>query len=283
VLGQLLLGLLLGVAVGGLGWRLAWFSRSGMFAILIVSVLNFVLAGWTWGVLPLAFLASSGIWSRYSAAHKTQAVQGSACCATRDWQQVLAATIWPTTLAVLHLAAPSASVILAAYTGAVAAMTADRWASAVGVLSPRAPRLVTTRRRAIAGAPGGVSLLGSVAALAGAWLIGFLGLLLSTLAAWLKNSSWYRILLWLPLTATVGGMAGCLVDSLLGATAQGVYYCERCQQETEGPVHTCGETAHQVRGWAWLTNEGINFVSAVVGAAVAAGVFAWLAQTNIWW
>ena len=72
--------------------------------------------------------------------------------------------------------------------------------------------------------------------------------------------------------ATVGGLAGSLCDSLLGATAQAIYWCDTCRKETERQVHHCGTETRLVRGWRWLGNDLVNFVASAVGALVAAGV-----------
>ena len=70
--------------------------------------------------------------------------------------------------------------------------------------------------------------------------------------------------------AAAAGLAGSLVDSLLGATVQGIYWCDGCQKETERRVHTCGEATKPLRGWRWLNNDLVNFVSSVAGGLLAA-------------
>ena len=74
------------------------------------------------------------------------------------------------------------------------------------------------------------------------------------------------------LAATAGGVGGSLFDSLLGATAQAIYWCDRCGKETERRVHGCGTETRQVRGTRWLGNDVVNFLASVVGALVAAGI-----------
>jgi hypothetical protein len=53
-------------------------------------------------------------------------------------------------------------------------------------------------------------------------------------------------------------------------TVQAIYYCPRCEKETERyPIHTCGAETRQVRGWGWMDNDGVNWVCTVVGAVMA--------------
>jgi uncharacterized protein (TIGR00297 family) len=280
MIAELLVGLLLGIALGGLGYRSGLLTVSGAVSILVISVITFGLADWVWGAVLVAYVLSAGLLARYGANVKAK-MSDRFLAYRRGWRQVWAPLGWSTVMVLFNRLTPHSVSIFVAFVGAVATVSADTWATELGVLNIRPPRLITSRQRVVPGTPGAISVLGVVAALAAAWLIGFLGLSLTVLAAWLQNLDWQRILLWLPLAATVGGIAGCLVDSLLSATAQGVYYCEHCQQQTERRIHSCGHVAQQIRGWAWLTNDGVNLVSSVVGAAVAAGLVAWLAQTII--
>jgi uncharacterized membrane protein len=107
-----------------------------------------------------------------------------------------------------------------------------------------------------------VTLLGTGAALAGAASV---GLVAEALGAGAKTPLRGR----LALLGVVGGMAGTLTDSVLGATAQAMYWCTRCQQETERRVHRCGQETEYLRGVRWLDNDGVNFVSTAAGALAA--------------
>src|SRR5205085_9892042 len=99
----------------------------------------------------------------------------------------------------------------AGYVGALATATADTWATELGVLSPQQPRLITTGKHVAPGTSGGITLLGTTAAALGAFALG--------LVFWLLQRC-QRSLIALPLTALVSGLAGSIVDSLLGATVQ---------------------------------------------------------------
>jgi len=277
------LGLGLGILVGWLGYHRNLLSLSGAVAVALTSGLGFAIGGWVWGSLFLVVLITSGLWSCYRRTYKEAVAERFGGIAGRGWSRIMAGTGWATALVLLHLLAPGEVSVFAAFLGSLATTNADIWATELGMLSSGRPRLVTTRRPMAAGTPGAVSTLGIVAALAGAWLVGFVGLLLVVIRAWSRDLPYDRVLLWLPVAATSGGVVGCLVDSFLGASAQGIYYCERCKTETDQRIHSCGEATKQVRGWAWLTNDGIDLVSSIVGAAVAAGVLSSLAEVGTWW
>ena len=84
--------------------------------------------------------------------------------------------------------------------------------------------------------------------------------------------------LWQTLLIVTGaGWLGSLVDSLLGATLQAIYYCPTCKKQTEKhPQHTCGTRAVHERGLLWLNNDGVNFACTFSAALVGMIVLFWL-------
>jgi uncharacterized protein (TIGR00297 family) len=153
-----------------------------------------------------------------------------------------------------QLAAPS-PLWFALGAGAIAASTADTWATEVGTLSARDPLSILSGKRVPAGTSGGVTLIGSLAGAAGAVFI----------AAEAALASW-------PVTfaaTVVGGIAGALTDSLLGATVQARRWCEPCSVSTERAVHTCGNPTRHAAGLEGFDNDVVNAVCSGVGALVA--------------
>ncbi|MFQ6057871.1 MAG: DUF92 domain-containing protein [Anaerolineae bacterium] len=262
---NLLLGFLLSAFIAYLGYRGRSLSPSGVVGAIVVGTLIFGLGGWVWGLLLIVFFISSSLLSRYREGEKQGLAEKFAKVGGRDLGQALANGGWGALLAIAHALRPH-PLLFAAFVGAMAAVNADTWATELGVLSPSLPRLITTGQPVPVGTSGGVSPLGTMASLAGALLIGLLALILEALAPGGDPSPLAR---WLPLAAGLGGLAGSLFDSLLGATVQSIYYCEACQKETESQVHHCGATTQQTRGWRWLDNDGVNFLSSVVGSTVA--------------
>jgi uncharacterized protein (TIGR00297 family) len=140
--------------------------------------------------------------------------------------------------------------------GALAASAADTWATEIGILYGGVPRSILTWRPVPPGTSGAVSLVGSVGALAGALAIGAAVLMLGG----------GKIIAG---AAVIGGIAGTLVDSLLGATVQSRLWCDRCGVQTEREVHDCGRATQPIRGMAWIDNDLVNFVAGIAGGLLS--------------
>lgn len=266
---QFLIGLLLAGAIAWVAYRRGSLSRSGALGAVLIGSTVFGLGGWAWGVLLVVFFVSSSALSHYKEGRKAALAEKFSKGHQRDLWQVLA-NGGAGALCVLGHAVWPGPLWWAAYVGALAAVNADTWATELGVLAKGAPRLITTGRPVEVGTSGGVTLTGTGAALAGAALIGLVAALFDLAAG---RSFSFAFLLFL--IAAVSGLAGALADSLIGATVQASYFCERCDKETERhPTHTCGQPTRFARGLRWLDNDWVNFLSSVAGAALAAVLFA---------
>lgn len=266
-------GLVFSALIAWGGYRRESLSQSGVAGALLVGTLIFGLGGWVWGLLLIAFFATASALSRYGAKRKRVVADHFAKTGRRDLGQALANGGLGAGLAVAHvLSGGTQPLLFFAFVGALAAVNADTWATELGILSGEEPRLITTGENVERGTSGAISSLGSLASMAGAWLIGFLALAFQMAQGWLSGAPHDPRLGWLPLVAALGGLAGSLLDSLLGATLQVTYYCLRCGKETERPTHKCGQQAIHLRGWHWLNNDWVNVCASVTGALVAAGL-----------
>lgn len=262
----LLSGLLLSATIGWLAYRRRALSGDGVVGAIITGTILFGVGGWDWGLLLLTFFISSSLLSRYRAGAKSELAEKFAKGSQRDLGQALANAGVASILALAQILWDHPLLYLGC-AGAMAAVNADTWSTEVGVLSRRPPRLITTGRVVDVGTSGGVTGLGLMATLAGSSLIGLAGVGAAVVRGWDVRDA-----LALLLGAIWGGIAGSLFDSLLGATVQAIYWCDRCGKETERPVHRCGIATRQVRGLPWLGNDGVNFLASGVGAAVAVGI-----------
>jgi uncharacterized protein (TIGR00297 family) len=172
----------------------------------------------------------------------------------RDVMQVLANGGVFAALAIVSLFVRS-DLPEAAAAAALAASTADTWATEIGTLSRSMPRSILSMNVVPRGTSGGVTVTGIIASIAGAGFIAAVTMLLG----------WPPIV---ALAALAGGFAGSALDSLLGAAVQEKRWCEQCGRGTERAVHACGAKTIHAGGIGGLNNDLVNFLSSIGGAAV---------------
>ena len=187
-----------------------WLTAAGAAAALVVGGATIWGTGWRGLLLLLAFFVSGSLLTRGGGQRNARQVIANGGAAA------VAALLgsWP------------------GFAGAVAAATADTWATEIGTRSPTAPRLITTRVRVSPGVNGGITLLGTAGGVLGAATIGGL--------TWVLGPRDLR----LAVVVMVAGVLGMLVDSLLGATLQ-------------GPDDR------------WLNNDAVNLAMTFAGAGLA--------------
>jgi uncharacterized protein (TIGR00297 family) len=264
---QIIIGFLLAIIVAGLAWRVGSLSISGALAAAVTGGLVFGLGGLPWAILLMAFFITSSALSRAFKTQKASLVEKFSKGGRRDWGQVLANGGLGSLLAVGYFIPPHHEWIWLAFAGAMAAVNADTWSTELGVISPTAPRIITTGQKVERGTSGGITWMGTLAALGGALLIAIMAVIVNTSQAWLTSVA----------VIALGGLLGALIDSVLGASIQAIYWCPRCHKETERhPTHTCGSSTNQIRGWSWINNDMVNFTCSLTGAILTAGLWLWL-------
>lgn len=238
------------IAVAAVAWRGGALRLSGAAAAALVGALTLIGAGWMGGAVLMAFfLPSTAISRLWPAAASAADPKGD----RRDAWQVLANGGIPA-LAVALGGLPGAMAFAAGLTAAAA----DTWATAVGAHSRTPPRHILTTQVVSPGTSGGVTVLGTVGAAAGAALV--------AIAA-------------VPLVGLRGaalafgiGMGGMVLDSALGAGVQGRFHCDNCDRPSEWKMHRCGRATRWLGGRPWITNDGVNAL-----ASLAASVAGWAA------
>ena len=191
-----------------------WLTPAGAAAALAVGTATVFGVGWRGVLLLLAFLVSGSLLTKGGGRRTAAQVLANGGVAA------LAALLgsWP------------------AFAGAIAAAASDTWATEIGAHSRTPPRLITNGTAVSPGANGGITVLGTAGGVLGAVVIASL--------SWVIGPRDLR----LAGVVAGAGVAGMLVDSLLGATAQ-------------GPEDR------------WLDNNSVNFAMTLAGAGIAA----WLA------
>ena len=220
-----------------------WLTRGGLAAALCVGTAVGWGLGWRGLLVLLAFFVSGSL--------LTQVAGGAG--GERTARQVLA-----------NGGVAAAAALLGEWSVAVAALaaaTADTWATEIGSFSPWPPRLLTTWAPVPGGTSGGITLLGTLGGVAGA--VGIAGLASALEPRGAAPGSAALVI--------VAGTTGMVVDSLLGATVQGLFECPSCAARTERGGTVCHEPVVLVKGRRWLDNDGVNLAATLAGAAIVLG------------
>ena len=255
--GRLLEGIALAAAVALAARRARALSTSGAIAAAVVGALA-VTAGWVWAVVLIAhFIVASGL-SRFGAERKARRTASMiAKSGERDAIQVLAnggvfgLTALGFILFPLHP-------WFTAGAGAIAASAADTWATEIGMLARGSPRTIRTLRRVPPGTSGAISGAGTVAMIVGAAFV--------ALIAYLFHSPGTLVA-----GIFIGGVAGAIADTALGATVQERRRCLGCGEHTERRIHVCGSRTQRSGGIKGIDNDVVNLLATIVGSAVAVG------------
>jgi uncharacterized membrane protein len=287
-------------------------TPGGAIAAFVVGTCTYTAGGWGFTLVLLAFFLPSVALSRVGRARHRQLGDIGKGGARDAWQVLanggiatvcaIVAGIWgtitdrialtplgdfgSTTFVVIHgvsvgpfdihdllVTNADRAVWIAAFAGSYAAATADTWGTEIGTLVRGVPHSILTFRPVAPGLSGGITRAGTLAEIGGAlWIAVVAGLSLPLLQRWPGFGHMPASARHLIAPVWIGGFAGALIDSILGATVQELRRCPACERTCETNPHVCGTPTLLVRGVRGFSNDAVNFAATLSGAVVAFAV-----------
>jgi uncharacterized protein (TIGR00297 family) len=239
------------LGIVSLAYALGALTPSGAFAAFAIGTVTFGVDGWPAAAVLLAFFITSSLLSRLGSRRKRRLIDFGKQGPRDAWQVFANGGVAGVCIALSR----TTDVPLAlAFAGAIAAATADTWSSEIGSLAQRGVRSILTFRPVQSGLSGGISLPGTIAQCAGAAFIALVAYDVHLAPFW---------------PVAIGGVAGSLFDSILGASAQALHWCPTCARPCETEIHSCGTQTKMFRGLRWFDNDLVNLLATFCGAAVA--------------
>jgi uncharacterized protein (TIGR00297 family) len=214
-------------------------------------------------LFPLFFMfASSSLLSGYRKKDKEVIEKVVGKSGPRDYIQAIA-NLGAASLFMLLYNFFQNDLWLAGLIGSVAGSNADSWASEIGCLSKKQPVSIIDLKPMSKGISGGITLLGSLAGLAGSIFIS----VVSVITMICFNTIQISIPAFL-IAATAAGFMGMLSDSLAGATFQALYQEKNSDALTEHP-----EGNRLVKGIPWINNDAVNFIGSLFAGCISIAIY----------
>lgn len=234
-------------------------TTGGAVSAFIIGSMVFTIGRVNGALALITFFATSSVLSKAGKGVKRDARALSEKASRRDMAQAFANGGVPLFLLVASMFNPSRwSYIF--FLASLASVTADTWATEIGTLSTGKPLSLRNLSRVTAGTSGAVSTLGTFGAIIGSCLIGLF-------AGFYRQAGGFSVL---PFAAvSVSGFLGCTFDSILGATAQAQYASGANGQLSEAR----SEGTRLVRGFPWVRNDLVNFMSSAFAAITCFLIF----------
>ncbi|KAJ1916256.1 galactokinase [Mycoemilia scoparia] len=267
-LGILLTGLLLASSL-----KKKSLSTSGRLAATFVGLGTFTNDNLMFTSTLLIFFISSSFWTKYGASIKKKIDADYVEGGQRNAAQVLCNGLIGTLISIYYQTqfdgmSPKdmtkeqnklALLLMWANIGFYACCAADTWGSELGTLSQSWPVLITSFKSVPPGTNGGISKLGLMASFAGGAAVGLAAdvFLITQYFAEYKSRALPRI----PynMVASFVGLAGSLIDSLLGAVLQASYLTK----DHKVALNKTDDEDRLISGTPILTNNQVNVLASI--------------------
>ena len=216
----------------------------------------FATSGIYGAAIMIMFFLSSSFLSHYKKVKKETVAKQFDKTGKRDFFQVFANGGVGVILSIIYFITQNPHFLIALAIS-FAAANSDTWSTELGTLNKSKPFSLRTFKRVIKGTSGAVSFLGTIFGFLGSIFIGIVAIaLMFMFDLSINNQSYLKIFIYI----TLGGFIGGLIDSILGATIQGIYYFDEEKIETEKKVYNNVPT-RLIRGFSFINNDIVNFLS----------------------
>lgn len=264
---RILLGIGFSALIGLTAYRIRSLSKTGVIGAIIIGTTIFGLGGIVFAVPLLFFFISSGLLSIITNEQKRQSQKLIVKPGPRTFGQVIA-NGGPAAIFAVAYAVKCNPIWFVGYLACLCESASDTWATEIGTLSKSAPISIVSFKPMPPGQSGAISLWGTFASL----LAASLTMTSARLAAdFIGHLPYWPIQMWL--AAAYAGFVGAILDSVFGATLQGLFRCENCGKITEGKSH-CGLAAKKIRGIAFINNDTVNFICSFLAGVLALWIVA---------
>lgn len=263
------IGALGSLLIASLAYRRRSLSASGAIGAFAIGTVLYALGSLYWFGLMIAFFCSSTFLTKWKKTRKKEAEDLYQKTGTRDLGQVIANGGAGFLCCIGNEVYPHPAWSFA-FAGVMAAVTADTWATEIGGLSSKPPRLILTGKTVRPGTSGGVTALGLGAAAAGGLFIGVAGLVFLLITNYKTSIRIHSAVtaVYFVIGITIGGILGAVLDSVIGAKWQQIYRCPECGKEVEASRH-CGFITKPIRGISWMDNDAVNVICSLAGGLCA--------------
>lgn len=274
---QQLVAVVLSAAIAARAYKRKSLDLSGALAGFFVMTIH-IGVNYRFGAALLAFFFTSSMFTKFGEDKKQKVDADFKEGGQRNWIQVLFNSGIATILVLIAwelmgtkdycLDSKESGLITALLGGIIGhycCCNGDTWSSELGVLSDEQPRLITTLKPVRKGTNGGVTKMGLLAAAAGGSVIGLAFVALGFLTTSCPSNIAQKQLLLIPVS-TVAGLAGSVIDSILGATLQYSGFCTVRNKVVGKP----GPTVKKISGLSILDNNAVNLISILLTTLLTA-------------
>ncbi|HNY37204.1 MAG TPA: DUF92 domain-containing protein [Petrotogaceae bacterium] len=263
------IGLVLSFIISFYAYRKKSLTLSGVAGAMALGASLYFFGGFLFFTILIAFFVSSTLLTKFKKSEKKDTEIIAEKSGRRDYSQVIANGLPAFLTAFLYYITQN-HIFMLGFAVSMASSNSDTWASELGVLSKNQPVSILTWKRIKKGMSGGISLLGTLASLLGSLVIS----LIFTIGYALKYGAGitFKNIVFAFAVCFLGGFIGSIIDSLLGASVQALYYCEKLKIYTERRFFDESENK-LVKGVKFMNNNMVNFLSGLLASLLSMVLF----------